>query len=172
MVGSSGVYQGSLEIAVRLAASINHIVVATEKLAQAIVVCGLLLVAWYAADRKPPFSVLSVESASGYPGGSVVFRAKVARQVERNCSVSVVSYAFDSAGTRFEVYRGVDPASAIRRTDKISPGELKVAVRLPEAIEPGPASLLTVREYECNKTHRIVPIEVTTSWPFTVLPLP
>ena len=172
VVGSSWADQGSFEIAMRLAAAINHAVVATENVARAILVAAACLVIYYAADREPPFAVLSVEPASAYPGGAVVFRAKVARQVDRNCSASVVSFAFDSAGTRHEVYRGVDPAAMIQRADKLSPGELKVSLRLPDTIEPGPASLLTIREYECNKTHRLVPIEVTTNWPFTVLPLP
>jgi hypothetical protein len=156
----------------RLVRAANHVVLATEKLAQAILVCGLLVVLYYAADREPPFAVLSVKPAAAYPGEFVAIEANVRRQVERNCSAEFARYIFDSQGTRYDLGGGTASAELVGRMERQSPGVLRLSVQVPPTAAPGTAHLVTVLDYACNRTHRIAPIQVTTEMPFTVLPLP
>ena len=172
MVSSSRVHSGSLEIAMRLAQAANHLVLATENVARAIIAAAVCVVIYYAADREPPFAVLSVEPATAYPGEFVTIKAKVERQADRNCSAEFARYIFDAQGTRYDISTGTASAELVSRMERADPGVLKVSVLVPPSAAPGKAHLVTVLDYACNRTHRIAPIQVTTDMPFTVLPLP
>ena len=156
----------------RLAASLNHVVLATENIARAIIAAAVLVVAYYAADREPPFALLSVEPVAAYPGESVTIRANVLRQAERNCSAEYARYIFDAHGVRYDIGTGSASAELVSSMELQNPGLLKVSVQVPPTAAPGVAHLVTVLDYACNRTHRIAPIQVTTDMPFTVLPLP
>jgi hypothetical protein len=138
--------------------------------AQSVIVGCIGLIAWYAADRAPPFSVLSVDPAFARPGEIVVIQAKVQREDWRRCSADFTRYVFDSQDTRTYVDDGRASVEMIANMEKRSPGLLRVAFRVPEQASPGIARLETVLHYKCNRVHALWPIEVTTQMQFTVLP--
>lgn len=151
---------------------LNHIVHATEGVAWTIIVLAIVVVLYFAADRAPPFAVLHTEPAQAMPGDHIVVRATVRRDSSRNCSAEFSRYLFDSAGTRFDLGHAIASSDMIATMDRQSPGRLAVSFRIPPPAEPGPARLRTVLEYTCNRTHKIMPIVVTTEMPLTVLPSP
>jgi hypothetical protein len=135
---------------------------------------GLLAVSvgvaiYYAADRAPPFAVLSVEPAEALPGQSITIYASVRRDVARNCSADMSRYIFDASGTRFDLGTSFFTAEVIRAMEKHSPGRLTIAINVPASAKPGPANMTSVLLYRCNRVHNLYPIEVTASFPFRVL---
>ena len=132
-------------------------------------VAGLMSVTWFAADRVPPFAMLSVEPAIGWPGDYLTIQASVKRDATRDCSAEFSRFIFDANGSRYDLGTSTASADMIKAMEAKRPGKLLVTVKLPESIHPGPAKLTTVLEYRCNKVHRIWPIEVTLQMPFTVL---
>jgi hypothetical protein len=173
VVGSGRIHSGPSQIAImRLASSINHVVLATENIARAIIAAAVCVVIYYAADREPPFSVVSVEPAAARPGEFVTIQARVERQVNRKCSAEFARYIFDAQGTRYDISTGTASAELVSRMERDTPGLLKVSVLVPPSASPGKAHLVTVLDYACNRTHRLAPIQVTTDMPFEVLPLP
>jgi hypothetical protein len=172
VVSGGGAHQGSLEVAMGVARSINHVVVATEGIARAIIFVAFCLVLYYAADREPPFAVLTVEPAYAQPGQSITIKAAVRRDVERGCNAEFSRYVFDSGGAGFDLGHAISSAEMISRMERDFPGALMVKFQVPADAQPGPALLQTVLDYRCNRTHNLWPIQVTTAMPFTVLPLP
>lgn len=153
-----------------VARAINHFVIATEWMARVILLLAGLLVLYYAADRKPPFAVLSSTHAEAAPGEFVIVHAKVRRDAGRGCNADFWRYVYDSNGTRFDLGHSQASAEAVAQMERRAPGSLSVAFRVPSAAAPGPATLQTVLQYQCNRVHHWWPIEVTTDLPFTVLP--
>lgn len=147
----------------------NTIVVQTVRVAQVIILAAIVLVAYYAADREPPFAVLSVEPAAARPGDYITIRARVRRDVDRKCDAEFSRYIFDSSGARFDVGTSIASAEMIESLATKAPDTLTVSVMLPQSMSAGSAHLKTVIGYVCNKTHVWVPIMVTTDLPFTVL---
>jgi hypothetical protein len=148
----------------------NVIVVETVRVAQMIIIIALMLVAYYAMDREPPFAVISVTPTSARPGEYVTLQATVRRDVQRRCSAEFSRYLFDAAGSRYDLGHSISSAEMIERIQATSPDVLRISVMLPNMMEVGPANLQTVLAYECNKVHRFFPIMVTTDLPFTVVP--
>lgn len=134
-----------------------------------VLLCAFVVVIVQAADRKPPFQILSVEPAEAKPGDMVTIRAKVWRDKSRNCSAVMSRSVFDATMVRFDypVTRFSD--AIIDRMEKDKPGELRVSIIVPPNASPGMADLVSVLEYRCNRVHAIWPIEVTTNMHFTVL---
>lgn len=139
--------------------------------AYSLIAASLVSVGWFAADRVPPFVLLGVEPAAASAGEVIIIRARVWRDASRDCSVSFTRYIYDSRGVRFD---GAELAKAsdamIDTMERRDPGRLTVAIVVPAAAAPGPATLQTVLWYACNKVHHIWPIYVTTDMAFTVLP--
>ena len=157
-------------------AKVNHALVIIDGIAQRFmwvanmtIIAGLLVITWFAADRTPPFELLSVKPAIGWPGGYVAIRADVRRDIDRDCSVEFSRFIFDSSGTRYDLGTSTASADMLRALEASSPGRMLLNFKLPDNIHPGAAWLTEVREYRCNKVHRIWPIEVTLQLPFTVL---
>ena len=138
---------------------------ATVVLAVTVVAAG-----WLMLDRSPPFAILEVEPASARPGEIIKLHMRVMRDLKRDCSAEFTRYVFDSSAMRYYLDRGQASSDFIHNLEKRSPGQLHIAITVPEDVEPGPAELETVLDYRCNKMHRLWPIEVTTRAPFTVLP--
>ena len=153
-----------------VARAINHFVIATQWLAHVILALAAVLVLYYAADRHPPFAVLSSTHAEASAGQFVIIHAKVRRDADRGCNAHFWRYVYDSTGARFDLGHSQASAEAVRQMERRSPGSLTVAFRIPSAAAPGPATLQTVLQYHCNRAHTVWPIEVTTDMPFTVLP--
>ncbi len=129
-------------------------------------------VIWWALDRSPPFRVLSHQVNSPHAGGVLTVRAKVQRDLERDCSVTFSRYLFDRNGTRHEnTGPQVMTAQAIRNMDAMAPGELNEQMLVPANFPPGPGSMTTVLEYRCNPLQYVArPIPVEMNIPFEVLP--
>jgi len=79
-------------------------------------VCVLIWIGAMALDRAPPFKLLSYWTNQPKPGGTLVVRAKVHRDLDRECSVAFSRYLFDRFGARHE--RAVDP-DADRRVARV-----------------------------------------------------
>ena len=129
-----------------------------------------VLVLVEASDRAPPFQILSVEPAEARPGDAVTITARVWRDTSRDCSAYRSRSLFDSMMTRHDYPTAVFSDAAIDRVERETPGVLRVAFVLPHSAAPGPASLVSVTQYRCNRTHSLWPIYVTTVMPFTILP--
>lgn len=134
-----------------------------------VLLIALVLVLIQAADRKPPFQILSVEPASAKAGEVVTIRARVWRDKTRNCSVVMSRSVFDAESVRWDypVARFTD--ELIDRMELATPSELRVSVMVPPSAVVGEAHLVSVLEYRCNRVHSIWPIEVTTVMPFAVV---
>lgn len=125
-----------------------------------------------AIDREPPFHLLGYQTNQPRPGGVLVVRAQVKRDLERECSVAFSRYLFDHFGSRHEASgpQMMTP-QALRSMDALAPGQLNVQVAIPINFPPGPATMNTVLEYRCNALQDILrPIGVEMVIPFEVLP--
>ena len=124
-----------------------------------------------ALDREPPFKLLSYWTNQPKPGGTLVVRAKVHRDLDRECSVVFSRYLFDRVGARHEASgpQMMTP-QALRSIDALAPGELNMQVPIPINFPPGPAVLTSVLEYRCNALQDVLrPINVELNMPFEVL---
>lgn len=154
-----------------VARTLNHFVVATEWIARLILLLGALMVVYYAADRKPPFALLSVQAAEAKAGEYVTIRAEVWRDTSRGCNTQFSRFIFDATGARYDLGTASMSAAAIAEMDRKMPGRLTLSVHVPQSIHPGPALLQTVVHHHCNRVHSLGwPIETTVNMPFTVLP--
>ena len=137
-----------------------------------LVLIGVLIWAGtMALDRSPPFELLSYATNRPGPGGTLVVRAQVRRDLERECSVTFSRYLFDRFGARHEASGPqLMTPQALRNMDAMAPGQLNLQVPIPPAFPPGPASLTTVLEYRCNPLQDVLrPINVEMAIPFEVV---
>ena len=135
----------------------------------ALLIAGILSFLVLAADRRPPFKIISFPAVSAPRGGVLSLTAEVWRDSSRDCNATYSRYLFDSSGRRFDDVIGADVSDAmIDAMEKNGPGKLSVAVNIPAKMAPGKALMETVILYQCNKAHAIWPIVVTTDIPFTV----
>lgn len=134
-----------------------------------IAICLGILGTW-SLDRTPPIKLLSSIDSQALPGSYIVIHAKVKRDLTRHCAVDYSRYMYDGAGVRYDL-QGTTTLTeeAIQLTDKITPDALRLGFVVPQSAHPGPASLVSVLEYRCNPLHRIWPIEMVFTMPFTVL---
>ena len=135
----------------------------------------LALSAWVlvmAFDREPPFALISSWTSSPKPGGVLVVRAKVRRDLDRECSATFSRYLFDKFGSRHETTGPqIMTAQGIRNMDALAPGELNVQLPVPIDFPAGPANMTTILEYRCNPLQDLFrPIGVEMNIPFEVLP--
>ena len=132
-------------------------------------IVGFLALVWFAADREPPFTVLRVWPASAAPGEEITIHVDVKRQIDRNCSARMSRSIFYSTQERTDLGTAHFSAQTIAAMERATPGRLHVNFVVPKGADPGPAALVSSLEYVCNATHRWVPIEMTTTMPFTIL---
>ena len=156
-------------VAMSVAVAIDRLAERFLWIAQFVIIASILIVAYYAMDRDPPFVIVSVEPASARPGEIITIQSEVRRETWRNCSADFTRYIFGPDQSRFYLDDGIASAHMINRMDEKTPNKLRVSFLVPYGINPGPARLETVLEYHCNRVHRLWPIEVTTIMPFTVL---
>ena len=131
---------------------------------------AFLLIVYQAADRKPPFEILNVEPASARAGETITITARVWRDTERDCSASMTRSIFDSTMARSDYAVTYFSDQVIDKMERKTPGVLRVSLVLPANASSGPANLVSVLHYRCNRVHAVWPIEVTTNMPFEVLP--
>lgn len=137
-----------------------------------LILAGVCLwISTMAFDRDPPFKLLSYWTNQPTPGGMLVVRAKVHRELDRECSVTFSRYLFDRFGTRHEA-TGPQMMSpqALREMNASAPGELNLLVPIPTYFPPGQARLSTILEYRCNALQDVLrPINVEMNIWFEVL---
>jgi len=126
---------------------------------------------WFATDREPPFEVISNERVIAYAGHTVTLRAKVRREIWRQCSADMSRYVLDPQGDRLDLGQSHFSAKFIEDMEKLYPGELRIQVPIPADFDTGPSVLVSVLQYRCNRAiHSWAPIVVTTMIPFEVRP--
>lgn len=126
--------------------------------------------AWWAFDRSPPFLLGSYTVYDAAPGQTMFINANVKRDLSRECSTRFSRYLY-SNGVRHEISGSqYMSAAAIADMDKQMPDALRMAVRIPPDIVPGPATLVTALEYTCNPLHQVWPIDVLMRMNVRILP--
>ncbi len=156
--------------AVRAAKVLDRVADNLLWVARGAILLSVLMVAWFAADREPPFAVIQTYPAEARPGDWITLTADVRRDTHRNCSAEFSRFIFDATHRRYDLGSAIATADMIGEMQLRTPNRLVVSVRLPETITPGQARLLTALQYKCNRVHELWPISVTTTIPFTVLP--
>lgn len=128
--------------------------------------CGM-----WAADRDPPFKLVSYQTWPVKTGGTLGIEAIVERDLRRDCYMELSSSIVDSIGVRWDLgtTQAVSP-DGIRELDAKSPGKLLRKIQLPPGMAPGQASVLSSMTYRCNPLHDLVrPISVQTRFEFEVI---
>ena len=128
----------------------------------------LLVLAYWAMDRRPPYKLLYIDPAVGAPGEKLIFRSYVWRDRSRDCSATMTRYLIDPTGVVkvMETYTASD--TFIDLEEKEHPGIALAAVEVPRWWPAGPSVMRTVLTYRCNITHVFAPIEITVDRPFLV----
>ena len=166
-------------VAHSVAVKLTEIATQTVALAQVLIATAILVFAWGMMDREPPFTLISVSPSSARPGDLVTIKAKVKRDIERQCDAEFSRYLFALTPgpdlgapieTRFVLGSSMAPHSMIAMMEKTWPGGLVISERVPETVLAGPAKITADINYVCNKGHRLWPITVHMEMPFTVLP--
>lgn len=140
-------------------------------IAWALLLVSFIAAGIMAADRSPPFRLVSYVATPAQRGGLAFVDAQVQRDVARPCAVKFSRFLIDAAGTRWEmVPLSAITADGLRAFEHSSPSRLRFPVEIPRAAAVGPATLLTSLAYRCNVTHDIVPIDVVLSFSLDVLP--
>lgn len=123
----------------------------------------------WAIDRRAPFELTSTEPAIGRGGEVVDLRAYVQRDLSRECHATYTRFLYDGAGFRHDLGGpNYINAAGVADLERRTPGELRIAVRLPTGLAPGRAALVTTLDYSCNPLHRIWPVHVVMEIPFEV----
>lgn len=156
-------------LAAEVARAVDRVARHTVPVAQAILAVAFVIAAGYMLDRRAPFEVIAVEPASARAGDYVVIRAAVRRDASRACNASSARFLFDAGGYRYDLGQSIASAEMITDMERRAPGQMLIAVKLPEQIALGPAEIKTVLDYVCHKPHILWPIRVTTTLPFTVV---
>lgn len=136
-------------------------------------VLALVLVAWWATDREPPFAITGpVVVKNAQAGQQFSFVAPVRRDIERDCDVSWTRFIVDGLGVRHDFLEKTRSMSAdgIRNLQSDMGPYLRLSVPIPQGAAPGRASYQNALEYVCNPTHWLVPIRVHMRIDFEVLP--
>lgn len=132
--------------------------------------CVGQLLAW-ASQHTPPFEVISYETASVKRGDTAFVVVKVKRDLGRKCYVTFSRYLFDSKGYRYAFGKeeSMTP-SGLTRLENLNPGELRLALPIPDSISPGTARYVTDLSYRCNPFHVLQPVAMTMEIPLEILP--
>lgn len=132
----------------------------------------LLALAWLATERDPPFEVVRVQHAEGYPGDEIALRADVRRELHRPCSALLQRHLLFVDGRRWDMLPRPFTRQEIEHQASVAPGTMAPVIRIPDWAPPGRATMVSTLHYRCNITHEVWPIEVVIHQPFTVLPRP
>lgn len=156
----------------------NEAAIQTVAVAQVILATAAVILMFGVMDRTPPITLVSVEPAAARAGAVVTIRARVNRDLSRDCSADFSKYIFGKTiGTfplpvesRFVIGAQSASPEMIRSMERTWPGGLVVSERIPLELMPGPARLIADITYRCNKGHTLWPVIVNMTLPFTVLP--
>lgn len=133
-------------------------------------VCVCVVGMWM-ADDDPPFRLISYEPVTAKRGQFAAIRAKVHRDLERNCSVKFARYLFDAKGYRYDLPPAQEMTTAgIRMLGMVHPGELRITIPIPADMTPGTARFVTDLSYVCTPFHVLQPIPVLMEVRIEVLP--
>lgn len=126
---------------------------------------------FWGVDRSVPFRIVSYVSNPALPGDTVIFHAKVKRDLQRHCSVTYSRMFHDSAGSWFDITPGRQMMStdAINALNQRTPDSLILSVTVPPKAAPGKGSLVSVLDYVCNPTHLLYPVPMLMTMDVEVL---
>ena len=123
------------------------------------------------ADRTAPFKLISATVPAGKPGETITFDARVWRDIGHECSVTMYRYIFHSGGKRADLEPQVYSHETLKLMEFKTPGQMSPQIVIPADAAPGEdAYLASTLRYVCNKYHVLLPVDVHTTLPFTVLP--
>jgi hypothetical protein len=137
---------------------------------QVILLFCLAIIISYAADRDPPYKLISSEPVSVKPGEYAHLVSRVWRDKKRDCSAIISRYLVYSDGSRVDLGISMMSDEMIDELESKAPNKGDVKVFIPQQAVPGPAEMKSVLIYRCNFVHSLWPIEVTVSRPITILP--
>jgi hypothetical protein len=150
-------------------ARIEHAMHVLRWLPYSVIFLALFQVALWAADRRPPFTVLEGTIVPPTVAGGVLrIEGKVIRDLTRNCNLFVTQWVEDRVGFRHYLASVEMQAESIRKLEEISPGLTRYAPALPPGIPAGSAVYHAESQYACNPVHALWPITIITRIPFTV----
>jgi hypothetical protein len=139
--------------------------------ARVILIVAATLIAVQAADRAPPFEVVDYVVPAGAPGETVTFRAKVRRDIDRGCSVTMSRSFFDSSQARWDIDHVQFSPAFIEGMERTTPGHMAPTLTIPDAAAPGVGELVSNLDYVCNRVQSWGwPIHVVTRMRVQVLP--
>lgn len=140
-------------------------------IAWALLLASLVAAGIMAADRSPPFQLVSYSAAPAQRGSLAFIDSEVRRDVTRPCSVKFSRFLIDAAGTRWEMLPlSAITADGLRAFEAASPNRLRFPAEIPRAAAVGPATLITSLAYRCNVVHDIWPIDLVLAYKLEVLP--
>ena len=136
--------------------------------AYVVIIAWIVSVAVMASDRKAPLKILPMTPPTVTRGETTIFRIPVERDLSRSCESRFARYIFASDGARYDLGPGYLTPQTIAEMERKTPGQIVVAVPIPDTIASGPATLVSEQAYACNKVHSIWPIQVSTQIAFVV----
>lgn len=134
-------------------------------------ITAMVILAAYAADRKPPFRVLNIDYPTAAPGQPIVFHADVWRDPDRQCNAFMSRSIYHSGNVRADLPDKYFAHADIQRQETKTPGQMAPEIIVPLSAVPGMAAYMsTTLRYECNYAHKwFKPIEMTLIFPFNVV---
>jgi hypothetical protein len=136
----------------------------------ALALLGVVQIAVWALDRRPPFVLLDVAPAVAVPGESVVITMAVRRDVSRHCAATFTRWVFDGKNVRIDLEgQQTMSAAGVANIEARAPGRLTVRVPIPISAFPGLAELVTDIDYVCNPLQKWWPINVISRAPFEIV---
>lgn len=156
----------------------NELLVQTVAVAQVMIATAICVFAWGLMDREPPFTLISVSPAYAKPGEMVTIKARVRRDIDRECDAEFSRYMWGMTPgpdlgkpieTRHVLGTSFAPHEMIAMMERTWPGGLVISERVPDTLLPGPAKITADIQYACNKAHRLWPITVHMEMPFTIV---
>lgn len=141
---------------------INRVATIAVLIGAACILGALFQLMLWASDRHPPFTMTAYTAPPVKAGQSVIVKAKVIRELDRDCSVTYSRMLFDSSGSRFDITPGAQlmTAEALEDLNRRSPNSLVFSVVIPPQATPGVGALITVMNYVCNPIHKLYPVSV------------
>lgn len=136
-----------------------------------VLVLPVIIVISWLFDRTPPFELLNYTAIPARAGQVLHVDGPVRRDVDRMCSVEFSRAIYSADGTRiFDGKKSTMNSKALSLMDKQMAGRFKVDYDIPPTAKPGPITVVTNLDYECNPSHQIWPIEVVVVIKSEVLP--
>lgn len=123
-------------------------------------------------NRTPPFEMISYSVPTVKAGETTVVKAKVKRDIERDCRVLFSRSLYDANGVRYELTDGAQLMNsvALAAYNKNSPDQLSFSVTVPPFAAPGTGHVMVALDYMCNPVHQFFPIPLVLQMDIEIKP--